>query len=528
VKRILLLLFLLSIALPASAARHTVIAVPSGTESDAVINTPGQYLGEIELRSARTVTLEELTFAVSTPDLLNNIYLLDEDGVIVAGPVDAVSVDGFSGFQFSDPIQVPRGRSSYTLVGILSASFVNGETFTVCPLPSETNHRYRGRHGWKDDVRVIVLPRRQCGPEITARSASLTVSTDASSPGLSVVAGGSSGVVVGVFNFRATYETIRLDRIGLKLAESAYPGDIGSVTLWDGTTQIGRAFFTGTNRTTSCVVLAGTSAATIRPVIITVDSDKQIIVRADLANIGIADPGRSGDIVKIDYDDEHPESTFGTGLINGIRVHAAGSTDVVGVRMFRSYPTFAIDSLPPTGLADGGLLRFKVTASPAGAVMFARFGFHIEAEGVELHDVNLYGYTDPAYSQPIGGVNVGGQIGTSGIVLENNQRGTAFVYASTRGHPSAVVVPAGATHYFELRCGSVSPLAPTYIAAAALLGEETLSPPSTLTELGDEPGSFNLWSPLTPGLSGYNESDWFNTYGLPGLPSSGLIQVRSN
>ena len=479
-----------------SAAR-VVVVVPSGHESDAIINAPNQYIGEIDLYTLRPITIDKLKFSVTSANLINNICLVDCNGAIVAGPVDAVPMGAYSSFQFSDPVQVPKGKSSYTLVGRLSTGFTNGETFTVCPIPTDDLRHHR-KSFRRDEVEVVVLPRHRCGSQITACSGVLNISTDSSSPAFSVVAGGSVGVVVGTYKLRAIAEPVRLYSLGLKLETNPGPGDIIQATIWDSTGQVGNAIFVG-NQHWAVSVFS-------QPVYIPADAEKVLMIRVDLALIGVAQSGKSGDVVKVDYDDTRPENTLAGGVITGQEVPVTGTTDVAGVRMFKSYPTFALDPLPSTGIAgDGRLLLFKVTASPAGPVTINKMSFRIGGVGTFNDWASLVVYSDSTYSHIV--KSYGGLVGRGLINLTNQP--VALMYPR-------VVIPAGSTYYFEL-LGDCSG-----VAVTTLLGNDS-SGSSTCFDNND----YMMWSPNTTTMSQPWDCDWWNGYGLPGLPSSGITQTRT-
>ena len=75
-----------------------------------------------------------------------------------------------------------------------------------------------------------------------------------------------------------------------------------------------------------------------------------------------------------------PLNAEGSGASSGqtIRVSADATPNVAGVRLFKSYPTLALSSsLPSTGVADGRLMRFTVTANAAGPVGLSELDFTI-------------------------------------------------------------------------------------------------------------------------------------------------------
>ena len=179
-------------------------------------------------------------------------------------------------------------------------------------------------------------------------------------------------------------------------------------------------------------------------------------------------------------------------------------------------------------------MRFKVTANAANPVSIFHFEFKVSTTtGVTVTTVGLYAYADSSYSSSISGQGTSGQIGSS---TDTHISGNAFVIepAST-----PVVVPAGQTRYFELR-GTVTGVDTGDSIVTTLLGDAayptgsaeiptgfnvSTSSVATSSALGND--NF-VWAGQSTTSSSYDDPDWSNGFGLPGLPSGGLIQSRSN
>ena len=357
------------------------------------------------------------------------------------------------------------------------------------------------------------------GAAMTPTSGGLTVSTDASSPSYMVAAGGATGVTVGSFKFRAANEALSLNKLGLSYnSASTSASDLLQVTIWDGATQVGTATFTGTNSTATSTF----STAVTLPK----DTDKVLTVKADIADIGTSQPATEGHLVVINYN-----SADTTGQSSGINVQGSGSTSVSGVRIFNTYPTIALDTLPTNGVADGRLLHFKVTANSSGNVGIAQFKFTIATSsltaGGQVHAINMYGYTDSGYSQPISGV------GTGGLVNSTAQEAPSNAFTIT---PSSYVqVPAGQTYYFEVRA-IVAGVQTGSSVSTTLLGDSSYlsldsSPVASafMTDATTASAAKNfIWSPNATSTAVTASNDWTDGYGLVGLPGSGIVSTRSN
>lgn len=355
----------------------------------------------------------------------------------------------------------------------------------------------------------------------TIGTGSLAVSTDASTPGYTVAAANATGVTVGVLKFRSTNETVNLTKVGLTLTNTASSSssDLVQVTLWNGSTQVGTATFTGSNTSATSTLTA--------PLVATKDTDVTLTVKADLAAIGASQAvTASGHLIAINY-----LNGEGTGAESGTTIYTSGSSSVAGVRVFKSYPTFALDTLSSSGVADGRLMRFKVTANTAGNVGIAKFVVSLSTTSASVTGVNVFGYTDSSYSQPISGVNTGGQFMTTNITPTTSTPSMSVYPQTTGAATTTVQVPAGSTYYFEVR-GTVAGSGTSYSVTTTLNGDNaypslSASMASVATVDAGSARSF-IWSPNSTTTSAVANDDWTNGYGLMGLPASGLIQTRSN
>jgi hypothetical protein len=283
----------------------------------------------------------------------------------------------------------------------------------------------------------------------TSNSGTMTVSTgatvavtiDSSSPSYAVNAAGTTGVTMGVIKLRATNENFNLTKIGLGLsatsagkygaastgsgAQAYGSSDLTQVYLYNSTgTLLGTAVFTGTATTATSTLSS--------PLALTRDTDTTIVVKADLAAIGVSSAGGIANVITVD-----PINFEGTGASSGSTVRGGATAGVAGVRLFKTYPTLALDSLASSGVTDGRLIHFKVTANAAGPVGVNKFTFTVATTSSTVTNVNLYGFTDSSYSQAISGQGAGGLIGSQLSTIPQN---VAFSIAPST---NPVQVPAG-------------------------------------------------------------------------------------
>ncbi len=345
---------------------------------------------------------------------------------------------------------------------------------------------------------------------VECASGSLSVSSDqATLAPIGIAASGTSAAVIGTLDFNAKLEDTLLMQVGLKLNYSEGGRSVDQVTLWDGNTQIGAAFFVGTNTNTTCVL-------STRP-LIQVGQTKTITMKADLVRIGNA---------RVNYDSGHPQDTYGVGAISGRNINATGATYAQGLVVFKSYPIFLPQPISNIGLGDGRLLRFAVAAHAAGDVSLGKWSFLTAGTEAALQSASLYSYTDPGFSQPITGVAPDGNIG--GVTSVTN--GAPFsVYAKTvGGDQTTIVIPAGQVRYFELRGAFAQPLTPSSaLSTSVWTGSDEIVRMAfnyNATEVF-RTGSM-VWSPNSFGMSVLTDNDWFNSWLVSGIAGVTCTRVR--
>jgi hypothetical protein len=336
----------------------------------------------------------------------------------------------------------------------------------------------------------------------TTAQGTLSVSVDASSPAYQIVSGGAQGVTLGVFKFRASGEDVRLTKIGLTLT-SGKSSDVSHVSLFTRYGELlGTAVFIGNS---SSAVSSLSSSVQVAK-----DTDSIVIVKADLTSVGTGQPGTPGALIQIR---PNPD-TMGTGVSSGKAVYSnATNLDTAGVRVFKSYPTFAKDALPSEGLADGRLMRFKVTAAPSGSVGISNFGLRVASTGVGVSSVTVAVFSDAAYTMPVYEAGSGGYREDSGTRYD------------IQFNPGGLQIPAGQTRYFEVR-SVITSLSTGSGTTLTTLIPDTTTFAGMSSRLGLFAGNYFIWSPNTLTTSTFEANDWTNGYGVVGLNSS-LSQTRT-
>lgn len=450
--------------------------------------------------------------------------------------VNTVTKTSATTFTFDNAFTFPKGTVTTFAVKCNLSSAATSSTY-IWGVNSGSTFTATGK-----DSGNTITPTATTGTSGTmtvTTGASVTMTVDASSPSYALQAAGTSGVTVGVIKVRSTNEAYNLTKLGLTLANGTYgststgaggspssgAGDLTTVYLYNGATLLGTATFTGVSQTAT-----STFATALN---VPADTDTLITVKADVAGISVSAPGGIGNLVKVD-----PLNFEGTGAQSGTTVRGqsaagiSGTSPVAGFRLFKSYPTLALDTLPSTGIADGRLLRFKVTANSAGPVSIGQMKFTISTTSVTVTNVALYALTQDG-TTPVSGQGASGLIGST--FCQSACSGADPYTVTIAASSTPIQVPAGQTYYFELRA-SVSGVVSGSSIVTKLKGDSAYTTGLTsgfnvATSAGATSTSADqfTWAGNSTTTADFvNAVDWSNGYSLPGLPSSGLIQTRSN
>lgn len=183
---------------------------------------------------------------------------------------------------------------------------------------------------------------------------------------------------------------------------------------------------------------------------------------------------------------------------------------------FTAYP--AIDaglSLSPIGAEDGKLMRFGIRAQGLGTVSVGKLTFTVATTGLDVSDVQLYGFRDVDYSQPIG--EDGAPLNAEPITPDTDTFSLTF-------NP-AIEIPSGESRYFELS-GSVTPTDSTYSISTRLRGDTKTRDFATFDDMATS--SNFVWSTNTYEISSTTLQQWTNGANVPDLGSAGISVVRTN
>lgn len=506
-----------SITLSSSPASQNIIAGASGF-TFANINIDASSSGEDVRMSSLKVS-----FVGSASDL-SACQLYDGSTALNTGSnvLNSLSTNSANTFTLDNSLTVSKGTvKTLALKCNISSGTQNGNTYTF---GVDSTYDYSAT-GVTSGTSFTPTVTTASGGTMTIASGSLTATIDASSPSYKLAAAGQTGVTMGVVKFHATNEAMNLNKLGLTLSNGTYgskatgaggsasgAGDVVQAYIYNGSTLVGTAIFSGSNTTATSTLST--------PVTLAKDSDTTLTLKADLASIGTSASGGIGDVIKLD-----PLNVQAVGQSSGTAVNAGATAGVAGVQLYKTYPTVsnAGASCTNSNACNGTaqvLKKFTVTANSSGSLGLYQISASVATSSASVTNLKLFAYTDSGYSSPasVSGTT-GGQFGTT-------QTPNANSYTSVFTQTSPLQVAAGTTLYFAIT-GDVTPdnSATTWAVSTTVLGDSaaTAAPAgyNVNTASSVSPANF-VWSDNATTTASQTDVDWTNGYAVSGLPASGF------
>ena len=369
-----------------SSGTLTVEKASSIAAQNIAVNVSNQPLGGFTVEAkGEPVSVASMVFRLSswagtgatasTQDI-TNISLVDENGTVVAGPVDvAVSAATVT---FTDTITFAVGKKTYTLKGKVGTDFANNQTIAASTTPSTD---WTSVTGQTTGNSITPSPTSAITANtMTIKSAVTTISVSATPASQTVVAGAQNYVFANVqFDATASGEDIKFSTIPLTFTNGGTASYITGCTLYDGSTALN----SGSN-----VVTAPTVATTF-----TLDSNLTIpkgTVKTIALQCNIAGSATTSSTFLFGI--PAAASWSGTGVTSSqsasITASAASSgTMTIGAGSF----TVALDSSSPS---------YYLAAANTTGNTAAILKFHANNEEINLQKVSLQLTNPSASSSP--------------------------------------------------------------------------------------------------------------------------------
>ncbi|MEK9131652.1 MAG: hypothetical protein AAB447_01940 [Patescibacteria group bacterium] len=309
--------------LPIQSALHTVseldlcgdLKIRSSSllvDANVSIGTPSQVLGGFDLvvSPAERISIPFLDVGIESDfgevSKITNLYIVDEQNTVLAGPVDVNTGELISGkvgtAYFNDTITLNPGTNRLLIKGNIGSSFFNmGKIrLNIDPAPLQPQGQ---TYGWK-------FLSTQRGPvfssTMTARGPALRIRPDPAFQPQRVF-GGRAGVVMGQFILDASQssEDVRVPVLQLSLSVSnVYPLHLTNCRLFDGATAV-----------TSSANLVNPSAPGV--VTFTLDGSGLVVPKGTTKTLTLKTITMWGiDIGSVSWSATSPQQYLGVGVIS--------------------------------------------------------------------------------------------------------------------------------------------------------------------------------------------------------------------
>ena len=395
---------------------------------------------------------------------------------------------------------------------------------------------YTGATGVTSGQTIAESMNESSGQIMTAAAnGSYTVTND-TTIAYKIVQADTAGVTLAAYNFTAgLQEGVTLKQIALQLGNTASnsPSDFvnQTVTLWNGSTQVGSAHFDGANDAYPDYATSTLST----PVVIAAGATVKITVKATLvahdANTNTdstAGNGGYGSFLAVNYDGNNNGSNgnYATGNDSGATISGTSSdTSTSGIRVFKTVPTIEDVTTASALIAGSDLYKIKVTAGSKGDIALRRLSFSVVGSGPGTTSFSLYG--------PSGMVHSAATATTSDTNITGDR--LTIVFTDTNVDRK---IEAGSSKTYSLRATTIPGLTTTGTESLsfALLQDTAYSTSSGAYLMSTVSGieadntasttNYMVWTPFSTTTSATTAAinanlDWTNSYGLPGFPSVG-------
>ena len=381
----------------------------------------------------------------------------------------------------------------------------------------------------------------------------LTIAT-ASSPGdQSVVSGTTNVPIVGLVMAAGSVENVRV--VYLKLTRNSsgvgVDSDISNIALWDGGTRI----TIQKNLSNGYVSFSASDFLNSSGIDITKSSQKTITVKADISsaapvgNLNSLGIVSANDITFAGLDSNQtpsPTLSGGPGSCTGINTSCSSPSDAHEVLISRPMPTLASSALTSTNYGSGGksLYRWTVTAGSKGDIGWKKVVFDMSGSVTFNGSLNTVGcvtnctglLSDGVYMST--GTDVATQlIAISSMKLYNRTTGvqlTTTTWKVNNGNgvakiefvpDSEQVVAAGETVTYELLGTILKSGATGDILQTKIVDGSTNLITDTYINLANTRATL-VWTDRSAENHSESTADWFNDYGVRGIPTATLSLSR--
>jgi hypothetical protein len=206
------------------------------------LNQTNQPLGGFTVEVfGEPITVASHTFSVATTGTktagseatITNVTIVDENGKVVAGPVDATGSGGT--LSFSDTVLYAVGKHTFTLKGKVGPGFGADGTVIVSTTPSNWSNII----GQITSKNISLSSSAVTMNTMTVKAATLTVSTSLTPAVQTIVAGAQKFTFANVqLSALSSGEDLRLSTLAVVESGSGTPSNLTQCSLWNGSTEL--------------------------------------------------------------------------------------------------------------------------------------------------------------------------------------------------------------------------------------------------------------------------------------------------
>lgn len=212
-------------------AQNIAVNVPNVTLGGFYTDIKGETLNVSSIKVGVTYSARP-----TTADILTNVTLVDQNGVVVAGPVDEVQTGATTGtITFSNQITIPTGKHVWTIKGKVDPQIANNATIILATTPNDTSF-------WTNVTgqitgNSVTLPGGSFNMNtMTIRTASLTPAINSGLAAQNIVAGVQAAPLAMIdLDATASGEDIRISAIPTTITVGTLTlANLSSCQIFDG------------------------------------------------------------------------------------------------------------------------------------------------------------------------------------------------------------------------------------------------------------------------------------------------------
>lgn len=325
------------------------------------VNVPNQILGGFTTNFVgEPVSVQSMTFAFATSAVawggpITSITIVDENGAVVAGPMDEASTcTNNCTVTFTDTVTFATGSHTYTIKGKIPANTANNATVTVSTTPSSQWSNIQGQISGNSITLSNGLVTMN---QMTVKAAALAMSLSTTPASSNIVAGGQQILFANVqLDASQSGEDMRVTQVKLRQGGAGTNSYLSSCQVYNGTTALN----TGSNVPTSIVATANTFNF----------DNPVVIAKGTVVTIGLKCNVAAGADGPYRFDLNASDTVTATGVTSGSSLTvtptaASGGTMTVNtatlaVSLDSSSPAYSVAANGSTGVTTG-VLRFTTT-----------------------------------------------------------------------------------------------------------------------------------------------------------------------